>query len=581
MVIVGFSGARNSKYYIDKYNVRFVGHDSSITIIVDGKLKFAAEEERFNREKHAAELPSRSLQSGLDYCGLKMEDIDYFAFPWTSNSLEVLKTGVNHLRNIHVGHWPTIGKAGYGVIQDAMSAKNNLVELHKKMNSTIESKIISIDHHMAHIASSYCFSGYKDSAILSIDGSGGYLSSLSGEWKNGRFKQIQSIKSPHSIGILYGLITEFLGFRSGYDEYKVMGMAAYGNPDKFSAIFKKLIWESKGSFKTKYTGLILNLPFCMQSLEKTLGVSKRTPEMEIIQIHFDIAAALQKAVEVQIFKMLKLLRKKSDSNNLCLSGGVIQNSVVNGKILSSKIFKNVFIPPVPGDNGSSLGAAIYAHQIVHKTKIESNKGNLAFLGPNFSDNDYRDILIKFKNKISFKRSKHICKDAAKLLSEEKIIGWFQGRMEYGARALGNRSILASPLNKKMMDKVNITIKNRESFRPFAASVTLEKSSDYFKIDQESPYMQFVVPILKNKINRLEAVNHFETCRIQTVNKEDNLIFHSLLEEFSLLSGDPVLLNTSFNGKDEPIVCSPDNALQTFLSLNLDVLIMGNYIIYRK
>lgn len=581
MVIVGFSGARNSRHYVDKYKTRFVGHDSSVVILFDGKLKFAAEEERFTREKHTAELPVAALQNGLKYCGLGLEDIDYFAFPWTSNPLEILKTGVNHFARIPISQWPAIGRAGYKVIQDAMSAKNNLAELQKQLNSPVKSNLLAVDHHRAHAASSYYYSGHRDSAALSIDGSGGYLSSLAGYWKEDAFTQVLSVKSPHSLGILYGLMTDFLGFRSGYDEYKVMGMAAYGDPDRFSAVFKELAWNSRNGFKTRHTGLILNLPYCIQSFEKILGVPGRRPDMEINQIHFDLAAALQKTVEEQIFRMLHTLRESCESDTLCLSGGVFQNSVANGKILSSGIFSNIYIPPVPGDNGSSLGAARYIHQLISGASPFSDPCNLAYTGPDYSDEDYRNVLIQFREKITFRKSDHICKDAAKLLSEEKIIGWFQGRMEFGARALGNRSILASPVKRGMMDKMNLTIKNRESFRPFAASVTRERSRDYFSINQESPYMQFVVPIRKNKIGRLEAVNHFETCRIQTVSRKDNPLFHRLLEEFGLQSGDPVLLNTSFNGKDEPIVCTPFHALQTFLHLSLDLLFMGSYIVVKK
>jgi len=581
MIIVGFSGALNSDFYVNKFNTRFVGHDSSVAILIDGHLKYAAEEERFSGEKHTAELPFRSLLNGLKYCNLKLEDVDYFAFPWKLNSLEILKTGINHLLNIPLSKWLPIGSAGFGIIQNAMSSNSNFKALHHKLNSTITSKVIAVDHHKAHITSSFSFSGYNESAVLSIDGSGGYLSALSGVWKNDVFTPMQSIYSPHSLGILFGLVTEFLGFRSGYDEYKVMGMAAYGDANNFRKKFQKIIWNSGDRFKTKYTGLILDLPYCMKSFEKILGISKRIPATEITQEHFDIAATIQTLVEEQILRMVQQLRIKSDSDNLCLSGGVFQNSVANGKILSSGIFKNIFIPPVPGDNGTAMGAAMYAFQNINKKKYLNQNYDIAYTGPSYVEDDYLEALNYFNDNIIFKKSNHICSEAAKALSEEKVIGWFQGRMEYGARALGNRSILALPAKKAMMDKVNITIKNRESFRPFAASIPLEKVSDYFIIKQESPYMQFVVPIRKDKINRLQAINHFNTCRIQTVHKNDNPLFHALLEEVELLTGDPILLNTSFNGKDEPIVCNPFNALNTFMNLNLDVLFMGDFIITKK
>ena len=580
-VIVGFSGARNSAHYLEKYNIRFVGHDSAVAILIDGKLAYAAEEERFNREKHTSELPGRALLNGLAYCDLKPGDIHCFAFPWKLNPAKIIKTGANHLVTIPFRLWPSIGKSGFGVIRDAMSAKNNVEALKRQLKISVQAEVIAVDHHISHITSSYACSGFEDAAVLSIDGSGGYLSLLAGTYTQGRFIPTQSVRSPHSLGIVYSLITEFLGFRSGYDEYKVMGMAAYGNPVKYAEQFEQLIRPSGHGFQTKYTGLILNLPFCLSSIEKIFGLPKRSAGLELTQVHFDIAAALQKCVEDQIFNVIQYLRTKTSSDNLCLSGGVFQNSVVNGKILLSGIFKNVFIPPVPGDSGTAVGAAIFAHRSLCTAKKINYKGNLAYLGPDYSESDYLIALQQFNHQIDFHRSATACNHAAGLIAQNKIIGWFNGRMEYGPRALGNRSILALPAKKGMMDRVNILIKNREAFRPFAAAVVAEKAADYFQIGQESPYMQFVVPVREDKIARLQAISHFGTCRIQSVDEGQNPVFHQLLVEVGALTGDPVLLNTSFNGKDEPIVCDPVQAVQTFLKLNLDALIIGNFIVTRK
>jgi len=581
MVVVGFSGAVNSQYYIDKYKIRFVGHDSSVSIVVNGTLVFAAEEERFNLCKHTAEIPYKSLLVGLEYCNLSWEDIDCFVFPWSNKPLESLKIGFNHLIRTPFYFWPKMTIAGLRVIKDAMSAKKAVKELERLVQKKTNAKIISVDHHMAHIASSFFTSPFDNAAILSIDGSGGYLSAISGEWKNGKFKLFYSVKTPDSIGILYGLFTELLGYRSGYDEYKVMGMAAYGDPNKYLDKVQLLLKETDEGFTTRYTESILNLSYCIKQLEKHFGILQRGPEQKLLKIHFDLAASIQHALEIQVIKMIHLLKDKTSCKYLCLSGGVFQNTLANGKILESKLFQNIFIPPVPSDNGISLGAALIGSSQFYNDQLHIKPSDIGFVGPDYSDEVYLETLGEFTESVNFTRVDDIISKAAELLASNKVLGWFQGRMEYGARALGNRSILASPLDSYMKEKLNVSIKNRESYRPFAASIPNEAASSYFNITQESLYMQFVVKIKPDKIQYLNAINHFETCRIQTVTEEINPMFYNLLNEFGGESGHPVLLNTSFNGKDQPIVCDPKQAIETFLNLGLDGLILGNYYITKR
>ncbi len=581
MVIVGFSGALNSQYYINKYKIRFVGHDSSVSILVDGKLVFAAEEERFNLQKHTAEIPYKALIEGLNYCDLKWEDIDCFAFPWSSNPLELYMTGFNHLIRTPIKHLPRMTYAGFRVIKDAMSARKSIREIERLFQKKNKAKIISVDHHIAHLASSFLTSTYKEAAFLSVDGSGGYLSAMSGEWKNGKIKKFSIIKSPNSLGILYGIFTEFLGYRCGYDEYKVMGMAAYGDANDYLDKVQILLKSKSEGFTTKYTESILNLPYCIKKLEQLFGIKQRKPKEKLTPIHFNIAASIQRALENQLLKMVYKLRAQTSCKNLCLSGGVFQNSMANGKILNSNLFKKVFIPPVPGDNGISLGAALYCSSQIYQEQTNVKPKNLVSTGTEYTEASYLNELTHFGNQIVFSKSVNIVEEAANLLASNKVVAWFQGRMEYGARALGSRSILASPIYQEMKDKLNLSIKNREKYRPFAASIPEEYASDYFDISQESPFMQFVVKIKKGKAQNLKAINHFETCRIQTVCREINPRFHRLLSKFGQKSGYPVLLNTSFNGKDQPIVCNPKQAIETFMNLGVDALILGDYLVTKS
>ncbi len=580
MIIVGFSGALNSQHYIDTYNIRFVGHDSSVCILIDGKIAYATEEERFNLKKHTAEIPAKALLDGLAFCGVQWEDIDCFAFPWTNKPLEHLKTGGNHLLRTPLRFWPKIARAGWGVIRDTMSAQTALRELENKIQKKTTAQIFTVDHHQAHIASSFLTSGFSEAAILSVDGSGGYLSALAGEWKNGKFNVFYSVKSPDSLGILYALLTEYLGFRSGFDEYKVMGMAAYGNPAVYQEKFDYLLKSKKFGYKTRYTASILNLPYCLGQLEKLFKLPQRSAEEEIRQEHFDVAAALQNAVEKQLVMMMNQLKEKTSCENLCLSGGVFQNSMANGKLLAKHAFRKIFIPPVPSDSGISLGAALQV-ALLHHEPLDIDPLSLSYLGPEFDEDQYRAALHQYQDEIRFVKTDDPAQDAAELLAEGKIIAWFQGRMEYGARALGNRSILASPLDREVREKLNIFIKNRENFRPFAASILAEEASNYFDLEQNSPYMQFVVPIKKDKIPYLGAINHFDTCRIQTVHTKSNPVFHNLLTQFGEKTGHPLLLNTSFNGKEQAIVCNPAQAIATFLDLGLDGLFLGKYWVGRK
>jgi carbamoyltransferase len=433
---------------------------------------------------------------------------------------------------------------------------------------------------LGHSACAYFTSPFDTAAVLTVDGQGEDESGSMGEWMGTDYRHIRSIHSPDSIGIVYGMVTDFLGMRAAWDEYKVMGMASYGDPSRFSSEFDLLVkLLPEGRYETVSTAMVFQSGYSDAMLGRIFGWEPRLPEEPLKQVHFDLAAGLQATTERVVFHLLHFLRTQTKTTNLCLAGGVFQNSVLNGKILRSGLFQNVHVPPVPGDHGGALGAALYVYH-AESGSPRNGIGFSAFGGPQYTEAEIQLALYQHMPEVRFSRPGNIAAEAARLLASGKVIGWFQGRMEYGPRALGHRSILASPVSEKMRHVVNERIKHRESFRPFAGAVPVERMREFFEMDSPSPYMQFVVPVKPEAIGRIPAVVHFGTCRAQTVDSAEDPLFHALLLEFGELTGCPVLLNTSFNDADEPIVCSPADALQTFLRTNLDALAIGPFMVER-
>ncbi|ABF39628.1 Carbamoyltransferase [Candidatus Koribacter versatilis Ellin345] len=578
MVVLGFSGIQNGEYYRQHYGLRFVGHDAAVALVRDGEVLFAAEEERFSRQKHTSSFPIGALNAALQTTGLEIGDIDTVAYPWAITGRKFLHMNLNHVHRVPLFSGPQLAIAGMRVIRDLMSPQRIASRFSAELGSALP-RCRGVSHHMGHSACAYYTSPFDSAAVLTIDGQGEDESGSLGEWNATRYRHIRSIYSPDSIGILYGMITDFLGMRAAWDEYKVMGMASYGNPTRFAAQYRSLVeLLPRGRYRTDRTAMVFKPGYCETMLCRTFGIAQRKPDEPLEQVHFDLAAALQKLTEDVVFHLLAHLRKETSAPDLCLAGGVFQNSVLNGKILRSGLFERVHVPPVPGDHGGALGAALFAYH--EKNLKRTDLDFSAFTGPAYAEREIQAVLDQ-ANAVRYNRPAELANEVAQRLAQGQVLGWFQGRMEYGPRALGHRSILASPLSAEMKDVVNERIKHRERFRPFAGAVPRECVNQYFELDGASPYMQFVVPVKKEAENRIPAVVHFGTCRAQTVDRTDDPLFHALLTAFGKLTGHPVLLNTSFNDADEPIVCSPADAVRTFLRTNLDAMALGPFLVERR
>ncbi|MDP3014500.1 MAG: carbamoyltransferase C-terminal domain-containing protein, partial [Candidatus Subteraquimicrobiales bacterium] len=451
----------------------------------------------------------------------------------------------------------------------------------KKLN--YGGKIVFIKHHQSHASGSFFTSPFSDAAIITMDGVGEWATTTINKGSNNEIDLIKQINFPDSLGLLYSAFTYFLGFKVNDGEYKVMGLAPYGE-FKYVDIIKKNLVKifPDGSFKINQKYFEYNLGEAMidiKKFEKLFGVKKREPSGEILKEHKDLAASIQKVLEEIIILICREAKKITGCKNLCLGGGVAMNCVANSKIIKSGIFENIFIFPGAGDEGGSVGAALFVwHGLLNNPKRNEGLSDV-FWGPEYGNEEIEKFLIGANARYKKFSEKELVIKIANLIVEQKVIGWFQGRMEFGPRALGNRSILADPRNKENWQKVNLKIKFRESFRPFAPSILEEFTKEYFEFSQKSPFMLFTA---KNKTVKFPATTHVDgTSRIQTVSNKENELFYKLIREFYKLTGVPVVLNTSFNASNMPIVCTPQNAYRCFLQTEIDVLVIGNFIIYKK
>ncbi len=543
-------------------------HDSAACLVKDGKVLYAIEEERFTEIKHDSSFPVHSIKWILKKANLRhISEIDEVC--WYENP-EKKKDRV--LKTFAKRPFKTLYNKLRFLLKHYIKAPDILMYLYFGYSG----KIKYVDHHLSHAAFSYYTSPFKHAAILTVDGVGEWETITISEGRNGKIIKKLSIDFPNSLGMLYSTITAFLGFKPNEGEYKVMGLAPFGNPDVY---FKKLdsIFVKKGNkfeikqnyFTWEYSDRVMfNLDLC-----KLLGLAPKFPEEPITQDHKDLAAALQKVYEMQFGKLLKTAKKLTKSSNICLGGGCAYNGVAN--IKAYEYFKSVHIPFAPSDAGSAIGAC-----------LESYKGNRRdnsnpYLGDSYKDKDITLLLDFFDNILYFKKynNNELITEIAKFIKEEKIVALFRERMEFGARALGNRSIIASPKHAEMRKKLNKIIKKREGFRPFAPSVTLEKSKKYFNIKEPVPYMNIVA---KNNTSLFEAATHIDgTCRVQTVTKESNTNYYELLKEVGKQTGHEVLLNTSFNLKDQTITRTPLQAIERFLDSEINVLVLNNFIITKR
>lgn len=574
-------------------------HDSAACLIKDGEIIAAAQEERFTRKKHDHNFPKEAVNFCLNFAGIKSSQIDYVAF-YDKPFLKFERLLETYLTYAPVGISSFIKAIPLWINQ-----KLWMKEIIKK-ELNYEGIVLFPEHHESHAASAFFASPYKEAAFLTIDGVGEWTTTSFGTGVDNKINILADIKYPHSIGLLYSAFTYYTGFKVNSGEYKVMGLAPYGEPKYVDLIMNELIdLKDDGSFKMnmKYFNYNAGLTMTNNNFHKLFGGEPRKPESKLTQREMDLARSVQDVTEEVMLRMAKHIKKETGMKYLSLAGGVALNCVANGKILRENIFDDIWIQPAAGDAGGALGAALYVwYQYLDNERTADNKNDFqkgSYLGPDFNNTEIEDYLKQ--NKIEYKKvdDEELVNITADLLAEEKVLGWFQGRMEFGPRALGARSIIGDARSSKMQSVMNLKIKFRESFRPFAPSILEEKISEYFEIDRPSPYMLLVADVKKerqkpmteeqkklfgiDKLNILRsdipAITHIDyTARIQSVSKETNPLYHKMISKFDEKYGSAVIVNTSFNVRGEPIVCEPEHAYRCFMRTDMDYLIMGNYII---
>ena len=584
-----------------------VYHDSAAALIIDGEIIAAAQEERFTRKKHDPSYPVNAISYCLSEAKLSLAQVDYIAF----YDKPFLK--FERLLETYVAFAPK-GLQSFRMampvwLREKLFLKRMLIKEIKKIDKYFDDKKIMFgEHHFSHAASAFYASPFEDAIVLTLDGVGEWATTSVAIGKGHELDIIKEIHFPHSLGLLYSALTYFIGFKVNSGEYKLMGLAPYGETKYKDLILNKLIDLKKdGSFRLNqsYFNYATGLTMINQKFIDLFDKPIRRPDTDkLTQFHMDIAASVQAVTEEIVLAMTRSLAKEYNIPNLCMAGGVALNCVANGKILRDKAFQDVWIQPASGDAGGALGGALAVwHKQLKKSRIintyDAMKGS--YLGPSYGQSSIEKELLECDAIFNLVTEKKMIKKTAEALSNGKIVGWFQGRMEFGPRALGARSILGDPRSEKMQKILNLKVKYRESFRPFAPSVLREDVSKWFELDYDSPYMLLVDNVKKNKcidmtsdeeslfgIDKLNikrsiipAVTHIDySARIQTVHKETNPIYYSLITKFKEITDCSVVINTSFNVRGEPIVCSPKDAFKCFMGNELDLLVVGNFLLYK-
>jgi len=589
-------------------------HDSAAALLIDGRILAAAHEERFSRKKHDNSFPLNAVKYVLDEAGICLEDLSAIAF--------YDKPYLKFERLLETYH----GFAPKG-LRSFLSAMPVWIKEKLFMRKMLRDELMKIgsnvpdfffpEHHLSHAASAFYPSPFETSAILTVDGVGEWATTVIGRGEGNQIEIIRELDFPHSLGLLYSSFTYYCGFTVNSGEYKLMGLAPYGHPDSDrTQVFKQKILDNlvdirrDGSFLLNMnffdfaTGLTMT---CDQKWEKLFGIKRREPESKLTQPYMDLALAIQIVTEEIMLRLAETAKQLTGCNNLVMAGGVALNCVSNGKLLRKGIYQNIWIQPAAGDAGGALGAA-YAAWYIHqgkKRKVDSGYDSMqgAYLGPEFSDIDIirtarkHDATYRYYTDFDL-----LCTDVAKFLDQKKVVGWFQGRMEYGPRALGNRSILGDSRQPEMQKKINLKIKYREGFRPFAPSVIEEDMAQYFEMNIPSPYMLLVAQVQQKRCNPypeaynrkdlyerlyhvrsdIPAVTHVDySARVQTVNKDTNYKYWKLINTFKTLTGYGILVNTSFNVRGEPIVCTPEDAYSCFMKTEMDCLVMNNFLFLKN
>ena len=556
-------------------------HDSAAAILKDGHVVAAVEEERFSRKKFDDGFPRMAIDWCLKEAGITPEQINSVAF----YDKPVLK--FERLLDNYIAVAPRGLYSFLNVIPKWLHKRLWIKEEIKKHMRGYQGNIIFPEHHMSHAAHTFFTSPFDEAAILTVDGVGEWSTTSFGSAENTSIKLTNDIRWPHSIGMFYSAFTYFLGFKVNEGEYKLMGLSAYGKPKYYDLILNEILdVKNDGSLhlNLKYFAFTYDKVMTNQKFAELFDIPPRKEDSKAEQIHYDIGASAQKVLEEIMLRMANHVHKKTGMKNLCLGGGVALNGVANYRILKEGPFENVHIPPSPGDGGSAIGCAQYSYFCHAKNKrrrehnVERIQNNI-YVGPSYSNDEIKSFLDTNKIQYKFLATDLLLKTTAKLISEGNIVGWFQGKMEWGPRTLGNRSILADPRDPKMKDILNEKIKHRELFRPFAPSILEEYVSEYFELDIPSPYMLLVAKIKKPE--KIPAVTHVDgTGRLQTVSKHVNSLYHSLINEFYKITDVPVVINTSMNVRGEPIVNTPEQAHAMILKTEMDYIMMGNYMIQR-
>jgi len=585
-------------------------HDSAAALIINGKIISAAQEERFTRKKHDARYPYNAVNFVLKNSNLKLSQIDHIVF------FEKPFLKFERLLETHLAFAPK-GFTSFCMsmpiwLKEKLFQKKLLYESLKQHDENFKdiNKIYFSEHHFSHAASAFYPSPFKDSVILTLDGVGEWATTTVAMGIDNKIDMIKEIHFPHSLGLLYSAFTYYIGFKVNSGEYKLMGLAPYGEPKFKNIILRELVdVKEDGSFRLnmKYFNYATGLTMTNEKFSNLFGEKVRDPEKKLLtQFHMDIAASIQAVTEYIVLKLTTFLSKETKSKNLCMAGGVALNCVANGKIFKNGIFKNLWFQPAAGDAGGSLGAALafWYQELGNKRNPSLTHDEMlgSYLGPSFNNSQTENSLKSLGATYEKRSEEDLISLIAKELDNGKTVGWFQGRMEFGPRALGARSIIADARSDKMQKELNLKIKFRESFRPFAPSILREDLNDWFELNCDSPYMLLVSNVKKNicismkenekklfgidqlnvKRSLIPAVTHVDySARIQTVHKDTNPKYYKLLKKFKEITNCPILLNTSFNVRGEPIVCNIEEAYRCFMGTNLDILVCENFVLYKK
>jgi carbamoyltransferase len=585
-------------------------HDSAAALVVDGRIVAAAQEERFTRKKQDARFPKSAVGYCLDEAGIKLDDVDYVAF------YEKPFVKFERLLETYVAFAPR-GFQSFSAaipvwIREKLFQKNIIRDELKNFAPDFDwnNKLLFTEHHISHAASAFYASPFQEAAVLTMDGVGEWCTGSTAIGRGNDLKLLKELHFPHSLGLLYSAVTYYLGFKVNSGEYKVMGLAPYGQPIYAERILEHLVdLKEDGSFRLdlSYFDYCTGLTMTNQKFADLFGAPVRDPAKDLLTpFHMDMAASIQKVAEEIMLRLVRALAREHNVENLCLAGGVALNCVANGKILRDGAFKNIWVQPAAGDAGGSVGAALAVwHQFLGRERKLNGSRDLmqgAFLGPAYAQKDVENRLIEAGAHFEVHSEPDVIEQTATALARGDAVGWVQGRMEFGPRSLGARSILGDPRSPSMQKMLNLQIKYRESFRPFAPAVLREDVSDWFELDADSPYMLLVADVQRKRRRRMTneeemlfgidklnvarseipAVTHVDySARVQTVHADTNPRFHELISRFKDKTGCPVLVNTSFNVRGEPIVCTPEDAFRCFMGNEIEMLVVGNCVMHKS